>query len=426
MLLASAAVWLTTLPIVAANFHIVSPLAIPLNLIIWLPVTVIMLAGGLTILLGLVLPPLAALPAVFCHWGVTALLSLTDDWHHLSGSHFWVAGPPAWWQISFYGLGFGILCTQRKSAANVLSRLGFVATMIIPFAHGIYQHAVPRHEVQCTFVAVGHGSAVIVQLPAGQTLLYDSGRLGFPKPAVDAVSHVLWHRRIRHLDAVIVSHADADHYNAIPEIAERFSMGIVYAPPHVLKDDSPGVALLRSEMTRHGIPLKEIVAGSKLKIGGDVSASVLHPVRTELDGPDNINSVVLSVEYRGQRIILPGDLENPATTALTQAYPGHYQILMAPHHGSLSSSPDEILRWTTPQSVIISASEKDDADQIVARYQSTGATALHLARSGAVVVRFRNDAYRIETFLPVAEGKSATFDAKNDHSQSAKNFTQVE
>ncbi|MEZ6119582.1 MAG: MBL fold metallo-hydrolase [Pirellulaceae bacterium] len=94
--------------------------------------------------------------------------------------------------------------------------------MIIPFAHGIYQHVVPRDEVQCTFVAVGHGSAVILQLPDGQTLLYDSGRLRFPQPAVDAVSHVLWHRRIRHLDAVIVSHADADHYNAIPELAERF------------------------------------------------------------------------------------------------------------------------------------------------------------------------------------------------------------
>ncbi|MEZ6119583.1 MAG: hypothetical protein R3C28_23860 [Pirellulaceae bacterium] len=72
--------------------------------------------------------------------------------------------------------------------------------------------------------------------------------------------------------------------------------------------------MLRSGNTRHGIPLKEIVAGSKLRIGGDVSASVLHPVRTELDSPDNINSVVLSVEYQGQRIILPGDLENPATT----------------------------------------------------------------------------------------------------------------
>ncbi|MEZ6119584.1 MAG: hypothetical protein R3C28_23865 [Pirellulaceae bacterium] len=98
---------------------------------------------------------------------------------------------------------------------------------------------------------------------------------------------------------------------------------------------------------------------------------------------------------------------------------------MAPHHGSLSSSPDEILRWTTPQTVIISASEKDNADQIVARYQSTG-TALHLARTGAVAVRFHDNAYQIETFLPNTEGKSPMFDTKNDHSQSAKNFTQVE
>ena len=81
------------------------------------------------------------------------------------------------------------------------------------------QAAVARHgsrPLVCHFVAVGHGVSVLVELPDGRNLLYDSGRLGSPLAGVRPVSSVLWSCGITHLDAIIISHADADHFNAIP------------------------------------------------------------------------------------------------------------------------------------------------------------------------------------------------------------------
>src|SRR5207253_7399532 len=52
----------------------------------------------------------------------------------------------------------------------------------------------------CHFVAVGHGVGVLVELPDGHNLLYDSGRLGSPLAGVRPISAVLWSRGITHLD----------------------------------------------------------------------------------------------------------------------------------------------------------------------------------------------------------------------------------
>ena len=84
--------------------------------------------------------------------------------------------------------------------------------------------AAQRHAgtLDCEFLSVGHGTAVVVRLPDGQTMLYDAGRLGSPSGAADAVAGYLWSRGITHLDAVVLSHADADHYNALPELARQF------------------------------------------------------------------------------------------------------------------------------------------------------------------------------------------------------------
>ena len=79
------------------------------------------------------------------------------------------------------------------------------------------------------------------QLPNGQNLLYDAGSFGSASYGFRNVAGVLWHERIEHLDAVILSHADIDHFNALPELSRRFSIGVVLVSPQLLASDSPAV-----------------------------------------------------------------------------------------------------------------------------------------------------------------------------------------
>ena len=68
----------------------------------------------------------------------------------------------------------------------------------------------------------------MIELPSGQTMLYDAGHMGDAAGAVRAISESLWSHGLRHLDTVVLSHPDLDHYNALPGLLERFSVGAVY------------------------------------------------------------------------------------------------------------------------------------------------------------------------------------------------------
>jgi competence protein ComEC len=67
-------------------------------------------------------------------------------------------------------------------------------------------------------LSVAHGLATVVDLPSGQTLLYDAGQMAAPRAATRTIAECLWSRGLMHLDAVILSHADVDHYNALPRM----------------------------------------------------------------------------------------------------------------------------------------------------------------------------------------------------------------
>ena len=116
-------------------------------------------------------------------------------------------------------------------------------------------------------------------------------------------------------------------------------------------------------------------------------------------GSDNADSVVLLLQYGQRRILLPGDLENPGTHYVAKTPPRQCDILMAPHHGSLSSNPSEIMNWSRPNWVIVSGGEKDNTQEIIEVYSSTGARVHHLNRTGAVSIRLNKDRISVNTFL---------------------------
>ena len=93
----------------------------------------------------------------------------------------------------------------------------------------------------------------MIELPNGQTMLYDAGRLGSPLAGIRPISSVLWQRGITHLDAIVISHADADHFNAIPGLLERFSAGAVYVSPAMFRRLPDAVKELRDAISRHQV-----------------------------------------------------------------------------------------------------------------------------------------------------------------------------
>jgi competence protein ComEC len=334
--LASLAIWIVVCPLVMSRFHLVSPVAIVLGALLSLPVAVAMASGFGILALGWLAPAAGHALGRLCDVNLRWTEACVDAAQRWPLGHFWVPGPAGWWLAVFYAaLGCWLLIPRWAPPRRWC--LGLLAAWIIIGVSGSWLAGRPRDQLDCTFLSVGHGAAVIVELPQGQTLLYDAGRLGSPTSASRAIAGYLWSRGITHLDAVVISHADADHYNALPALVEQFSIGAVYVSPVMFERSTRALEALRGAIQHAGIPLEQVSSGDRLRSLGGAQIEVLHPPRNGVLGSDNANSIVLAIEYHGRRMLLTGDLESPGLEDVIAELPRHCDVVLAPHHGSAYS-----------------------------------------------------------------------------------------
>lgn len=393
--LASLVIWLVICPLVMARFHLVSPVAIVLGPLLTIPVALAMASGLGILVFGWLLSPLAALLARVCDWNLWAMEWSVDTARRIPGNHFWASGPADWWLAGFYAAALVLVLAPRWRPP--VRWCGALVTTWV--AVGLCVSLVSRRDndqLRCAVLSVGHGTAVVVELPGGQTLLYDAGRLGSPTSAARAVSGYLWSRGIRHLDAVVVSHADADHYNALPTLVDQFSVGVVYVSPVMFENDSRALSAFRASIERAGLPLRTVWSGDRLTAAAQANLDVLHPPRRGVFGSDNANSIVLSVEYAGRRVLLTGDLESPGLEDVLAEEPLDCDVLLAPHHGSAFSDPPNFAAWSTPEFTIISGGPRDRLESVSTAYSQRGSQVLHTADDGAVEVTIAPGRFDVE------------------------------
>jgi competence protein ComEC len=385
MVAVSAVVWATGAPLVLSQFHLLSPATLLLTPILALPITAALLCGFSLLACGWLVPPLGAALGAICDRSLAATTYCVESFAALPGSHFWLPGPSPWWLVGVYLLIalFAILPNCRLARRWCYAALagwtaaGFAAPLLVP---------AQAPQLACAFLSVGHGCAVVLELPDGKTLVYDAGRLGSPEAGARSVSGYLWHRGRTHIDAIVLSHADVDHYNAVPELLEKFTVGVIYATPAMLRDEGAAMQKLLAAIARSGVPLRETWSGDRLRTSADCRLEVWHPTRSGVLGGDNANSLVLSVEYGGRRILLTGDLESPGMDDVLAESPVDCDVILAPHHGSARSNPPGFAAWSTPELVVVSGSHGDRRREVEQAYHERGATIAHTADTGSVTV----------------------------------------
>ncbi len=396
-------IWIVTLPLVTLRFHIASPIALLLTPLLAVPIAAGLLSGFGVLLFGWLVPPVGSMFAWLCDRSLWVTDFVVDQASRLPRSHFWVVGPERWWVVSYYlmlavGLAWPRLFAGKRLRLAIVAgwwALGFISPMV--------SDAIARHRdgerLTCTFLSVGHGCAVVLELPGGKTILYDAGRLGSPEAGARSISSFLWSRRIKRIDAVVISHADVDHYNALPELLHRFSIGGVYLTPQVRRDQASATRILFRAIENANVPVTEIGAGDELPLDANCTIRVLHPPRSGVPGNDNANSIVLVLEYMGKRLLLPGDIEGVGIEQVLRLPPLACQIVLAPHHGSKRSDPPGFSAWSRPAFVVFSGPHGRDVESVEDAYRQRGAKTLNTADHGAVTFTIDRTNVRVDTFV---------------------------
>lgn len=391
LIAATAAVWCTSAPLLLHEFHLLSPVAIPMSVAVFPLVAVIVTSGFAMLVSDLIFPTLASYPAGICeaatHW-LDRCLAKADA---LPLAHGWFPAPDGWWTLGVYAmLATAALGRAKPWIPKLTARLA-LAWIPLAFVPSLVEMTQER-PLRCTTINVGHGVSVLIETPSGANLLYDAGSLGSPDYATETIAGVLWSRGITRIDALLLSHADVDHFNGTPGLLDRFDIRAVYTPPRMLPpaddttDRSAPAALARLLAARQ-VPLNELALGDRLNLG-DTKAEVLHPNELGVIDTDNANSLVLAIEHAGRRLLLPGDLEGAGMTALLMQEPYHCDVLLAPHHGSRRSDPPGFAAWCSPRWVVVSGglSSNPAATDAGQSYAQAGANVVRTSQLGAITL----------------------------------------
>jgi competence protein ComEC len=233
----------------------------------------------------------------------------------------------------------------------------------------------PRPAPGCAAISVldvGQGLATVVETSEA-VLLYDTGPSyrGGGSAAESVVLPFLASRGIRALDQLVVSHSDLDHSGGVETILGSL----------------PVATVLAGERLGDSMEQRACRAGSTWVSGG-VGFEFLYPPATA-GTAGNDASCVLQISAGGSAVLLPGDIEREAEQALLrEGALRPVTAVIAPHHGSATSSSRGFVAALRPSLVVVPAGFGNrwglPDSEVVARWQAVGARVETTADSGAI------------------------------------------
>jgi competence protein ComEC len=394
----SLCVTFTTTPLTWLHFNLVSPVAVIANLLLGLPTAVALVSGLIAVVLGWVAEPLAIIPAFVCDVTLKLMCLIVESLSELPFGHAWLPAPPTYWVITYFAALLASFAIKIRLSRPRMFVIGSLIWFVIAWFLAVAPSWQNRTDLRATFIDVGHGTSVLLEMPSGMNYLYDCGRLANDDMSSRGIEDVLWSRGLTGLDAVILSHADADHYNALPGLLERFRIREVVTPPKLFDGTIPMLAEIQSDLKQLEIPIRE-VSIEDLHLDSNQTLQILHPPKQRIHGDDNANSLVIRMNYGDTSFVLPGDLEPPGTELLiNQPRPIPGGVLMAPHHGSLTADSQSILDWARPRAVIVSGGPRAKRPEVAKSLQTRGSDVYVTASGGAIRVIIHDKGVQINRF----------------------------
>lgn len=246
----------------------------------------------------------------------------------------------------------------------------------------------PDGKLHVHFLDVGQGDATLIVTPSGKQILVDGG------PDTSTLEHLGRYMPFfdRTIDVLVLTHPNADHLMALPEILRRYSIDSV-----LLSGNDYGLGRYEAiidEILSQNIPVVLADRVKQIDMGDGVVLDVVWPnkeVVAELDV--NNASVVFRVLHKEESILLPGDIELLAEKAILQSGVSlSSTVLKAAHHGSKTSSSTGFLLAAKPRLVIVSAGKENRFGhpnaEVVHRLENMGIPLRSTAKEGTISLAF--------------------------------------
>ncbi|MBQ9701121.1 MAG: MBL fold metallo-hydrolase, partial [Lachnospiraceae bacterium] len=203
-------------------------------------------------------------------------------------------------------------------------------------------------ELQIHYIDVGQGDATLIQCD-GMNMLIDAGE----NDKGMQVRVYLEKQGVKKLDYVIGTHPDSDHIGGLDVVIYNFDCGTILMPDYE-KDTKTYDDVIQTIKNKH-YKITEPIVGTTYELG-QAEFTIIAPNRDYDDANDA--SIGLVLTYGEQSFLFTGDAEEAAEADIVKnGIDIQAKVYKAGHHGSRTSSSEELLELVKPEIVVISCGE---------------------------------------------------------------------
>lgn len=400
---------LCTLPVYLCFYYEFPPYSVLLNLIV-IPCMGALLLSGIAVMGAAVcflpLGRLAAIPGV---WILAFYEKCAAFCLKLPGRR-WVTGRPQDWQLAvFLALLAAAVFLGGKRKKGYFWCVVFGAVFLLGFR-------VPR-GFEITMLDIGQGDCFYLSDGQGGHYLIDGGSSDRKEVETYQIVPFLKYRGVGRLNAVFVTHSDADHISGIKGLLQDYGetgieIGCLFLPGVAQESRDEAYRGLEELSRGAGVPVRYLHAGDRMQ-SGKVMLTCLHPIANYVNQNANAGSIVLYLTYENFSALFTGDLEGEGETLVTERLtrmgeggglhmPQRITLLKTAHHGSKNATGEVFLALVNPRMALISAGWDNTYghphQETLERLESRGCLTYQTPLSGAVTVRVRGGRVWVEAY----------------------------
>ncbi|MBU0687197.1 MAG: DNA internalization-related competence protein ComEC/Rec2 [Candidatus Margulisbacteria bacterium] len=383
---------LLTYPICAYNFNQISLVAFVTNLVVLPLVGGLVIFSAAALIVSFVFLPLSKLLGLGVYFGIFLMDYFVGFMSKISFAVINIAQLNLLVILLLYGAMYfmvKVLLKRGRKAAFLIGTALLVLFFVVSGFTG-------QKQLEILVLDVGQGDAILINTPNNKNILIDAGDLGFGK---QVVMPVLKKRGVNKLELMILTHPHMDHMGGMPEVLEGIKVGAFYDPgvDHTADAYRKALKLIKNKNIYY-----EVVKCGNHFMCGDVDFYILGPPPGLIHSESylNDNSVIVRVVYKDFSMLLTGDAEYAAESALLD-FNIKSDVLKAGHHGSATASTWEFLEAVRPAAAIISCGKRNKFRHphkaALENLEKIGAKIYRTDLQGAIIIKTNGEKTTINT-----------------------------
>lgn len=324
-------------------------------------------------------------------WLLWYFTSLPEIIKKLPFSHVWIKPQGFIFTVAFFATLYLIYQTYMKDIKKTRNMIVLFCCAGL-WCSVLIGYITSKGEMDITFVNVGQGDGMVININGGETLLIDGGGK-YEFSDYDAGEQIfapyLADNGYFNIDKAFVTHYHSDHCLGVIAAMKLVNVKEVVMPDY----DKENKYRMEIEQIAEekNIKITYAAKGDVIDFDSGMAINILSPDDRAFSGIDeNEFSLVMQLEYNGFRCLFTGDISAETEQGLLE-YVSDCDVVKMSHHGSANSNCKEFADAVKAEYAIVSVGEDNiygfPKKEAVYNYQQSGAKVARTDVNGDITVK---------------------------------------